>query len=79
VQLAINVSLLNIIDLISQMSLSEIEEIKNKIVEKELYFKKFQKDDIKNIINDFKKEDYSNDFLKDLEDGLKKSSVYNAN
>ena len=78
-QLAINVSLLNIIDLISQMSLSEIEEIKNKIVEKELYFKKFQKDDIKNIINDFKKEDYSNDFLKDLEDGLKKSSVYNAN
>ena len=78
-QLAINVSLPNIIDLISQMSLKEIEEIKNKIVEKELYFKKFQKDDIKNIINDFKKEDYSNDFLKDLEDGLKKSSVYNAN
>ena len=78
-QLAVNVSLPNIIDLISQMSLNEIEEVKSKIVEKELYFKKFQKDDIKNIINDFKKEDYSNDFLKDLEDGLKKSSVYNAN
>ena len=78
-QLAVNVSVSNIIDLISQMSLEEIEEVKNKIVEKELYFKRFQKDDIKNIMNDFKKEDYSNDFLKDLEDGLKKSSVYNAN
>ena len=39
-QLAVNVSLPNIIDLISQMSLNEIEEVKNKIVEKELYFKK---------------------------------------
>ena len=78
-QLAINVSLPNIIDLISQMSLKEIEEIKNKIVEKELYFKTFKKDKIENIMNDFQKEDYSDDFLKDLENGLKKSSVYNAN
>ena len=78
-QLAVNVSLPNIIDLISQMSLNEIEEVKNKIVEKELYFKRFQKDDIKNIMNDFEKEDYSDDFLKDLENGLKKSSIYNAN
>ena len=30
-------------------------------------------------MDDFKKEDYSNDFLKDLENGLKKSSAYNAN
>jgi threonyl-tRNA synthetase len=78
-QLAVNVSLPNIIDLISQMSLNEIEEVKNKIVEKELYFKRFQKDDIKNIMNDFEKEDYSSDFLKDLENGLKKSSIYNTN
>jgi hypothetical protein len=77
-QLAVNVSLPNIIDLISQMSLNEIEEVKSKIVEKELYFKRFQKDDIKNIMNDFEKEDYSSDFLKDLENGLKKSSIYNA-
>ena len=78
-QLAVNVSLPNIIDLISQMSLNEIEEVKNKIVEKELYFKRFQKDDIKDIMDDFQKEDYSSDFLKDLENGLKKSSIYNAN
>ena len=78
-QLAVNVSLPNIIDLISQMSLNEIEEVKSKIVEKELYFKRFKKDNLDNIMNDFKKENYSDDFLKDLEDGLKKSSVYNAN
>lgn len=78
-QLAIDVSLPNILNLISQMSLNEIEEVKNKIVEKELYFKKFKKDKVENIMNDFQKENYSNDFLKDLENGLKKSSVYNAN
>jgi len=76
-QLAVNISLPNILTLISQMSLNEIEEVKNKILEKELYFKSFKKDKIENIMNDFQKEDYSNDFLIDLEDGLKKSSVYN--
>jgi len=78
-QLAIDISLPNILTLISQMSLSEIEQVKNKIVEKELYFKKFKKDKIENIMNDFQKEDYANDFLKDLEKGLKKSSIYNEN
>jgi len=77
-QLAVNISLPNILTLISQMSLNEIEEVKNKIVEKELYFKQFKKDKIENIIDDFQKENYSNDFLNDLENGLKKSSIYNA-
>jgi len=77
-QLAVDVSLPNILTLISQMSLNEIEEVKNKIVEKELYFKRFKKDKIGNIMSDFKKENYSDDFLSDLENGLKKSSVYNA-
>ena len=75
-QLAVDVSLPNILNLISQMNLNEIEEIKNKIVEKELYFKKFKKDNIDDIIDDFKKENYSSDFLSDLEQGLKKSSLY---
>ena len=78
-QLAVDVSLPNILTLISKMSLSEIEEVKNKIIEKELYFKTFKKDNIENIISDFQQEDYSNDFLKDLENGLKKSSIYNEN
>ncbi len=78
-QLSINISLPNILDLISQMNLNEIEEVKNRIVERELYFKKFQKDEVGNIINDFLKEGYSKNFLADLENGLKKSSIYNEN
>jgi hypothetical protein len=75
-QLAIDVSLSNILQLVSQMNLDEIEQIKNKILEREIYFKKFQKDNIEDIMNDFKKENYSNDFLAELENGLKKSSIY---
>jgi hypothetical protein len=78
-QLAINISLPNILTLISQMSLHEIEEVKNKIVEKELYFKTFKKDKLEDVMSDFQKEDYSDNFLKELENGLKKSSVYNDN
>ena len=76
-QLAVDISLSNILTLISQMSLNEIEQVKNKIVEKELYFKTFKKDKIEDVMSDFQKENYSDDFLKELEDGLKKSSVYN--
>jgi len=75
-QLAVDVSLPNILDLISKMNPNELEEIKNKIVEKELYFKKFKKEDIDDIVDDFKQENYSSDFLTDLEQGLKKSSIY---
>ncbi len=78
-RLAINISLPNILTLISQMSLNEIEQVKNKIVEKELYFKTFKKDKLEDVMSDFQKEDYSDDFLKDLENGLKKSSAYNEN
>ena len=78
-QLTIDVSLPNVLHLISQMNLNEVEEIKNKIVEKELYFKQFKKDKIENIMQDFQKENYSSDFLNDLENGLSKSSVYNVN
>ncbi|MEA3490927.1 MAG: hypothetical protein U9R27_03415 [Campylobacterota bacterium] len=74
--MSIDVTLPNILNLISQMNMSEIEEIKNKIVEKEIYFKKFKKDNLNDVLNDFKKEDYSSDFLADLEQGLKKSSIY---
>jgi len=75
-QLSIDLKTKDIISLISQMSLNDLEKVKNSLVERELYFKKFKKDSVGNIIDDFKKEDYSNDFLTDLEEGLKKSSVY---
>ena len=66
----------DIISMISQMSLNEIEKIKDMLITRELYLKEFKKDDVDNIINDFKKESYSDDFLSDLEEGLKKSSIY---
>jgi len=75
-QLSIDLKTNDIISLISQMSLNELEKVKNSLVQRELYFKKFKRDDIENIIDDFEKEDYSRDFLTDLEEGLKKSSVY---
>ena len=74
--LEVEVPLPKIINLISKMSLSEIEEIKNEIIKRELFFKKFQKDDIENIVDDFKHEGYSAEFLKDLENGLRNSSIY---
>lgn len=77
-QIAVDISLPHILNLISQMNLNEIEEVKKTIVKKELYFKKFHKDDLDAVMGDFRKENYSDDFLKDLEEGLKKSSIYNA-
>jgi len=76
VQLSIDIKTNDIISLISQMSLDELEKVKNSLIERELYFKKFEKDSIENIMEDFKKENYCDDFLSDLEEGLKKSSVY---
>ena len=75
-QLSVDISIDNLLALISKMSLNQIEEVKNKIVEQKLYFQTFQKDDIDNIVDDFRKEEYSNDFLAELEVGLKKSSIY---
>jgi Cdc6-like AAA superfamily ATPase len=75
-QLSIDVKTQDVISLISQMSLKDLEKVKNSLIERELYFKPFQKNPIENIINDFEKKEYSEDFLKDLEEGLKKSSIY---
>ena len=75
-QLSVDISLDNLLALISKMNVHQIEDIKNKIVEQKLYFQKFQKDNIDDIMEDFKKEEYSNEFLLDLEAGLKKSSLY---
>ena len=43
---------------------------------REVYFKKFKKDNIEDIVADFQQEGYSKEFLNELENGLKKSSVY---
>lgn len=61
------------------MDVHELEDVKNAIIKRDIYFKKFRKDKIENVVADFKAEGYSDGFLKDLENGLKKSSVYNEN
>ncbi len=75
-QVVVDLSVDELIKTISNMNLQDVEKIKKSLIERELYFKPFIKDDIENIISDFEKEGYSDDFLKDLEEGLKKSSVY---
>jgi Cdc6-like AAA superfamily ATPase len=78
-QIAVDISTKDIINAVKEMELDDLEELKTALIEREIYFKKFKKDKIENIIQDFKSEGYSEGFLKDLENGLKKSSVYNGN
>ncbi len=61
------------------MDLNDLEKLKSAIIERDIYFFKFKKDKIEKIAGDFRSEGYSNDFLSDLEIGLKKSSIYNEN
>ncbi len=70
-QLLVNIDIDNCIDLISRMNLSQIETIKTALIEREIFFQKFKKDNIEDVIADFKNENYSEDFLNTLEHGLK--------
>ncbi len=65
-----------IANLISQLDLNGLEKVRKAIVKQELYFKKFQKAPISDIVNDFRAEGYTEGFLADLENGLKKSRIY---
>lgn len=76
-QVSVDISTEDIIKGIKTMDFNDLEKIKSAIVERDIYFKKFKKDKIENVIADFKAEGYSDDFLNDLENGLRKSSVYN--
>ncbi|MDP2079158.1 MAG: hypothetical protein Q8J85_14080 [Sulfuricurvum sp.] len=74
--LALPISENQIVQLISQLDLVTLEKVRKAIVKKEAYFKRFQKAPINEIVEDFKHEGYSSDFLADLEEGLKKSKIY---
>jgi hypothetical protein len=63
--------------LIDNMTQEERQKILNRLKEKTLEIKPFRKDEIKSIVADFEATDlYEAGFLKDLEKGLKKSSIY---
>jgi threonyl-tRNA synthetase len=74
--LALPISENQILQLISQLDLVALEKVRKAIVKKEIYFKRFQKAPINDIVQDFKHEGYSDGFLADLEEGLKKSRIY---
>jgi hypothetical protein len=74
--LALPISENQIVQLISQLDLASLEKVRKAIVKKEAYFKRFQKAPVEEIVKDFKSEGYSSDFLADLEEGLKKSRIY---
>ncbi len=75
-QLLVDIDINNLIDLIFRMNLSQIEKIKTALIERDIFFQKFKKDNIENIIDDFKNENYSEEFLSTLENGLRQSSIY---
>lgn len=75
-QIAVDISTADIIKGIETMDVHELEDVKNAIIKRDVYFKEFKKDKIENVVADFKAQGYSDGFLEDLENGLKKSSVF---
>jgi hypothetical protein len=63
--------------LIDNLTREERQKILDRLKGKKLDFKVFEKDEVKSILGDFEATDlYEDGFLKDLEKGLRKSSVY---
>ena len=63
--------------LIDNLTGEERRKILNRLKKKALALKPFEKDEIKSILADFEATDlYEDGFLRELENGLRKSSVY---
>ena len=64
-------------DIIDNLSQQERESVLNRLRKEPGSLKVFQKDKIESILGDFTSSDiYEDNFLIDLEEGLKKSSIY---
>ena len=64
-------------DLIDHLSEEEKTALLKRVQKRSIKLTPFKKDKIESIIADFEATDlYEDQFLKDLEDGLKKSSIY---
>ena len=65
-------------ELIENLTLKEREQLLERVNAKKVQLKPFKKTKIEAILADFAATGlYEDDFMKDLEEGLKKSSVYN--
>ena len=66
-----------IYELIDNLPQEEREKVLERLKVQSVELKTFKKDKIESILADFAATDlYEGDFLRDLEEGLKKSSVY---
>ena len=64
-------------ELIDNLTQEEREKVMDKLKSDFFKLKTFKKDEIEAILSDFSTTDsYEDGFLKDLEEGLKKSSIY---
>ena len=73
----IEISMETLYEVIDNLTEEERENLLKKLRAKPVKLKPFKKDKINSILTDFAATDlYEDDFLKDLEEGLKKSSVY---
>jgi len=64
-------------DLIDNLSREERENMLNRLKKKPIKLQAFKKDKIESILADFESTNlYDDDFIKDLQDGLQKSSIY---
>ena len=66
-----------LLEVIDSLSVADKRKLISKIGAASFMLKKFRKDKLSKILNDFTETGlYENEFLADLEAGLKKSSVY---
>jgi hypothetical protein len=64
-------------ELIENLTLKERKQLLERVAAKKIQFKPFKKARIEAILADFAATGlYEDDFIKDVEEGLKKSSVY---
>ena len=74
----IDISMETLYKLIDSLSEQERADVLNRLRNDNIHLKAFKKDNIQSILADFESTDlYEDDFLRDLEEGLEKSSVYN--
>ena len=72
----IEISMDTLYELIDNLTDEERRELMERLKAKPIELKPFKKDKIESILADFEATDlYEDDFLKDLEKGLKKSSI----
>ena len=64
-------------ELIDNLTDEERKKLIERLKSKPIELKPFKKDRVESLLSDFAATDlYEDDFLKDLEEGLKKSSMY---